>query len=96
MGPDRATPPQVPPGLVSDAVKTWHRSHLHNLEAALELPAGERYITGITLAVGPAEMGRIRERALAFTREVAAIAAESPLPDRVMQLEVGLFPLTRS
>lgn len=92
---DRITPPELPPGLLSDAVRTWHQSHLAGLALAVrELPSTERLVTGLTLAVGPDELGRIRDATIAYARQVASIAADCPQPDQVVQIEVGIFPLT--
>ena len=79
--------------------------HLRNYHAELmqravhamhHLPAEERYISALTLSASAATYAEVRRRVLAFRQELIALCDADPDPARVVQLNLQLFPLSRS
>lgn len=58
-------------------------------------PRDQRHISTLTLGIDGATQRKLVERIRAFRQEILAMAAESGPVDRVCQLNVQLFPLTR-
>lgn len=75
------------------------RYHAEMLDAAKraidEVPAAERYVASLTFCVGPEGAERVRQRVARFRQELIGLLAEERDGDRVLQLGVQLFPLTR-
>jgi uncharacterized protein (TIGR02147 family) len=66
------------------------------VHAMHHLPAEERYISGLTLSASPATLAEVRRRVIAFRQELVALCDADPGPSRVVQLNLQLFPLSRS
>ena len=61
---------------------------------ALELAPGEREINGLTLSVSEEQLPLIKERIRRFRRSLNEEFGAAPNPDRVVQINLSLFPLT--
>ncbi len=64
------------------------------MECMEQLPRSQRHITGTTLGVSRRTYDEITRRIDAFRREIAALADSDEHADRVVQLNVHLFPLS--
>lgn len=88
------TPPQVT-GL---AVKQYHSSMLaHASDSMSTVPAEERHIGGLTVAVPASLLPRLRQEVQAFERHLLNLCDNAgEQPDRVYQFGVQLFPLSHT
>lgn len=76
-------------------IRNYHAEMLQRATQAMyDVPASERYISALTLSVGPSTLYRLRQRVLEFRRELISLCDADPAPDRVVQLNLQLFPLT--
>jgi uncharacterized protein (TIGR02147 family) len=66
------------------------------MECMEQLPRSMRHITGTTLGVSQGTYEEITRRIDAFRKEIAALANKDDAADRVVQLNVHLFPLSES
>ncbi|MBD3240726.1 MAG: TIGR02147 family protein [Chitinivibrionales bacterium] len=89
--------------LITSAGAPIEPACIHRYQSdTMELAAGalqrfdkdERDVSTVTMSVNAQSMALIRKRAEQFRAEVMAIARTSPDPDRVMQLNIQLFPLS--
>lgn len=77
-------------------VRQYHRSMLERAAESMELvEGGERDISAVTLVVGSDRIPQLKAEIQAFRKRLMQLAEEHPHPDRVVQLNVQLFPLTR-
>jgi len=78
------------------AVRTFQKETLHLAERALDqIAPDERDITTATVTLGRDDLAKVREMAREFRRAVLALATGSSSPERVYQLNLQLFPLSR-
>ncbi len=79
----------------SSQIAAYHRTMMrHASEAIDRIPRDERDISSLTLAVSSADLGRLKKTIQEFRREVLRMSAEVAEPNRVVQINVQLFPLT--
>ena len=64
------------------------------MRALDELPREERDISTLTLCVAESAVEDLKERVRAFRRELLAFAELDPNPERVVQVNFQIFPLT--
>ena len=77
-------------------VRNYHRAMLERAAAAMELvPAPERDISSLTFTADDETLEEIKGRIQAFRRELIALVSERT-GERVVQLNLQLFPLSRS
>ncbi|MEQ1507645.1 MAG: TIGR02147 family protein [Myxococcota bacterium] len=77
-------------------VRNYHRAMLERAAAAMELvPAADRDISTLTFAATDEALHEVKRRIQAFRRELISYVSELP-GDRVVQLNLQLFPLSRS
>lgn len=78
-------------------IRNYHAEVLQRAVRAMhELPAEERYISALTLSGSAATWAEVMRRVIAFRQELVALCDADPAPSRVIQLNLQLFPLTRS
>jgi uncharacterized protein (TIGR02147 family) len=83
-------------GPLGHHVVNYHRTMLERAIRALdELPREERDISTLTLCVAASAVEDLKERVRAFRRELLALAEDEPNPERVIQINFQLFPLTQ-
>jgi len=82
-------------GPLGHHIVNYHHTMLERAMRALdELPREERDISSLTLCVAESAVEELKERVRAFRRELLALAELEPSPERVMQLNFQIFPLT--
>jgi uncharacterized protein (TIGR02147 family) len=78
-------------------IRNYHAELMQRAVHAMHhLPAEERYISGLTLSASPATLTEVRRRVIEFRQELCALCDADPSPSRVIQLNLQLFPLSRS
>lgn len=78
-------------------IRNYHTEMIQGgLRALHELPTEERYISALTLSVGPRTLEEVRKRTLAYRQDLVALCDADPKPEQVVQLNLQLFPLSRS
>jgi uncharacterized protein (TIGR02147 family) len=78
-------------------IRNYHTEVLQRAVRAMhEIPAEERYISALTLSSSAATWAEVMRRVIAFRQELVALCDADPAPSRVVQLNLQLFPLTRS
>jgi uncharacterized protein (TIGR02147 family) len=78
-------------------IRNYHAELMQRAVHAMHhLPADERYISGLTLSASLATLSEVRRRVVAFRQELVALCDADPGPSRVVQLNLQLFPLSRS
>lgn len=78
-------------------IRQYHRAMLERAADAMELsPAAERDISAVTLCVSERRVAELKREIQDFRRRLMALAESDPHPDRVVQFNVQLFPLTRT
>lgn len=79
----------------SEAIAGFQERMLGLARQALDrMETGERDITTLTLSVGTSDLLLIRERLARARREILEIARAQPRPDRVLQINMQVFPLS--
>lgn len=74
----------------------YHQEMLDAAKRAIdEVPAAERYVASLTFCVDEAGYETVKQRVARFRQELIAMLAEQTEGDRVLQLGVQLFPLTK-
>ncbi len=77
-------------------VVEYHRVLLQSASRALEeVPRDEREISALTLCVSHEVMLQLKERVRAFRRELLHFAEQEGAPERVVQVNFQLFPMSR-
>lgn len=77
-------------------ISRYHAGMLDMAKSAIDdLPPEQRYITSLTFCVSESAQERVRQRIARFRQELIAELAEETEGDRVLQLGIQLFPLTR-
>ncbi|MCB9669041.1 MAG: DUF4423 domain-containing protein [Alphaproteobacteria bacterium] len=77
-------------------VANFHRTMMERASRSIDLVAREeRDISSLTFAADDAVLAEVKERIVAFRRElIALVAAACEDPTRVVQLNLQLFPLS--
>jgi len=94
----RAAEPDITTGdeVRSFAVKNYHAEMMRLATLALdETDAGERDISSSTFALRESDWPRLKKRVQAMRKEFREFAAPPGEGDRVMQVNLQVFPLTR-
>jgi uncharacterized protein (TIGR02147 family) len=78
-------------------IVNYHRTMMQRAIEAIDLiPRSERDISALTLCVGKAELGRIKQRIQEFRRELVGIEGAGGRGEVVVQINFQLYPLTSS
>lgn len=84
------------PGPLGHQVYVYHHGMIDLAKRALDhLPREQRDISSLTLCVSEAALPRLKERLSDFRRELLEQALLEAEPERVVQLNFQLFPLSR-
>jgi uncharacterized protein (TIGR02147 family) len=81
----------------SVALKNYHTGMLQRAIESLDINSSdEREFQGLTLSVSTSTFMRMKDRIRAFSDELLAMAAaEKDAPDKVYQINLQMFPLTK-
>lgn len=75
----------------------YHRSMLERAAESMDLVEGpERDISSVTLCVASHRIPELKAEIQAFRKRLMQLAEDAPDPDRVVQFNVQLFPLSRT
>lgn len=78
------------------AVFNYHRAMLERSEHALDAVDAElRHFGAVTVRASPSKLAQLKEEVGAFQERILALCDEDPDGDRVMQLNLQLFPLSQ-
>jgi len=78
------------------AIRAFQKETMRLAERALnEIPREERDISTLTVTLGSKDLEKVREISREFRAAILALASETPAPQRVWQLNLQLFPLSR-
>lgn len=78
-------------------VRRYHRSMMEQAQGSMDrVPAPERDISAVTFCADEDTLREVKERVQQFRQELVALAAQRAGGDRVVQLNIQLFPLSRS
>ena len=84
------------PEIKSLVVANYHRAMLGLAGDALDRhPANERDISSVTLNIPEEDLPKFKERIASFRRELLELAGGTKNPERVVQINIQLFPLTK-
>jgi uncharacterized protein (TIGR02147 family) len=84
------------PGPLGHQVFAYHHGMIDLAKRALDyLPREERDISSLTLCVAEAHLPVLKERLRAFRQELLQLAELERQPERVVQLNFQMFPLSR-
>ena len=82
--------------VASEAIKRYHEQSLENAKTAIRtVPVDHREFTSTTLVIDPKDLPAAKEMIRKF-REFFGRSMEKKKGERVYQLEMALFPVTRS
>ena len=85
------------PVVRSVAVASYHRVLLKLAAEAIErIPASDRDISSLTLGVTTATALKISEKVKQFRKEILELASQDEGADKVMQLDMQLFPVSKT
>lgn len=77
-------------------IANFHRSMLERASDAIDdVPAAERDISSITMCVSAERLQLIRKRVAELRKELIEIAVQDPEPQRVIQVNLQIFPLSK-
>jgi len=83
-------------GPLAHHVVEYHRAMLQCASRAIdEVPRDEREISALTLCVSHDVLLKLKERIREFRRELLHVAEQEGAPERVVQLNFQLFPMSR-
>lgn len=78
-------------------IRNYHAEAMQRASHAMvHLPPEERYISALTLSASANTLAEVRRRVIEFRQELVALCDADPEPSRVVQLNLQLFPLSRS
>jgi uncharacterized protein (TIGR02147 family) len=84
------------PGPLGHQIFVYHHAMLDLAKRALDdLPRDERDVSCVTLCVSQASLPLLKQRIRDFRRELLQLAELDPKPERVVQLNFQMFPLSR-
>lgn len=76
-------------------IANYHRAMMERAAASIDLvPRDQRDISSLTFCVGAGRLEQIKERVRQFRKEIIGLAADDAEGDRVVQLNLQLFPLS--
>ncbi len=82
--------------IMSMALVRYHQKILELAKQALmTISIEEREIIATSMAIAPERLPKIKKEIRALSKKIMDIAAQDPEPERVYQLSIQLFPLTR-
>lgn len=85
----------TPHEVVGLAVHNYHHSMIARADEALEtIDQEERQFGALTVAISSELLGRLKQEIAAFQERVLHLCDDDPEPDRVVQLNIQLFPLS--
>ncbi|MCA9490408.1 MAG: TIGR02147 family protein [Myxococcales bacterium] len=95
---DRSTPPELPTAAYNQALVSWHRHHLNNVnDRMMDTPNGIRLQLGITMSLPNDQLLVLHQQIVRALMEVGGMVEAMPGPKtRVMHLVIGLVPVTRA
>ena len=77
-------------------IRQYHRAMLERAAESMELiTAAERDISSVTLCVSDRSLPALKAEIQNFRKRLMQLAEDDPHPDRVVQFNLQLFPLTR-
>jgi len=83
-------------GPLGHHIFVYHQAMLDLAKRALDrLPREERDISSVTLSISESAWHRLKQRIVEFRQELLQLAAPSGEPERVVQLNFQMFPLSR-
>jgi uncharacterized protein (TIGR02147 family) len=83
--------------VTSASVTQYHREMLRKASEAIDrFPPGERDISSVTISLSGKRFEQIKQLVQKFRKELLAIADQDPSPEGVFQVNLQLFPLTRT
>jgi uncharacterized protein (TIGR02147 family) len=93
----RAAEPDITTGdeVRSFAVKNYHAEMMRLATLALDHAPGERDISASTFALRSSDWPRLKKRVQAMRKELREFAARSGEGDRIIQVNLQVFPLTQ-
>lgn len=78
-------------------IVSYHKSMMIQAAESIDHVApGERDISSLTMCLGPSGLKRLKEQIQAFRSELIKLAETEPNPKQVVQLNMQLFPLSKS
>lgn len=78
-------------------VTAFHRAMMARAAESMELvPKEERDISGLTFTCSNETLAEVKRRIVAFRKELIALLGEEAGEERVVQLNIQLFPLSQS
>lgn len=78
-------------------VAAFHRAMMQRAAEAIDLvPPDQRDISSLTFTCTGATLAEVKRRIVAFRKELIALLADEAHEERVVQLNIQLFPLSRS
>ena len=84
------------PGPLGHQVVNYHRAMLGRASEAIDrIPREEREISSVTLCVSQEALLKLKERIREFRRELLQLAELEGEPERVVQINFQLFPLSK-
>ncbi len=95
----RPTQAQITTGheISSLAIVRYHQKMLELAkQALLTIRMEEREISATSMAVHPDKLPRIKREMRSFRKKILAIAGEDKDPERVYQMNIQFFPMTRA
>lgn len=79
------------------AIREYQRQTLKLSERSLEHhQPSERDISTLTFTLGPGDLEKIRELTKEFRRNILSIAAGTPAAERIYQMNLQLFPMSKT
>jgi uncharacterized protein (TIGR02147 family) len=85
------------PELKSMVAANFHKEMMRLADEAIDRFApAQRDISGLTLSIPEERFAEIKDRLVAFRKELLALASAETSPDMVIQINMHLFPLTQS
>jgi uncharacterized protein (TIGR02147 family) len=77
-------------------VASFHRAMMDRAAASIDLvPKAERDISGLTFTCSDETLSEVKRHIVAFRRELIALLADEESEERVAQLNIQLFPLSK-
>lgn len=78
-------------------IRNYHAELMQRaMHAMHHLPPDERYISALTLSASSSTLLEVKRRVLQFRQELVELCDADPSPSQVVQLNLQLFPLSRS
>lgn len=87
---------ETPEGPLGHHVVEFHRTMMARAAEAIDsVPREEREIASLTLCISEARMAELKRELEVFRRELVVRYQADPTPERVVQLNFQMFPLSR-